>query len=162
MHKTVLRLLGLCLACWLTSLPAWAQNAASTIRVTEPFARAAQAGHAAAAYMNIQGGPDRLIGAVSDVAAQVELHETVMADGALTMRPVGGILINPGIASRLVPGGLHVMLSNLKRTLKDGDIITMILTFERAGKVTVPVPIASSGVAARPSVAVPGLRGTGR
>jgi copper(I)-binding protein len=51
------------------------------------------------------------------------------------------------------------MLVNLKRTIKDGDTITLILTFERAGKLTVAVPIAQAGASARPNVAVPGLRG---
>jgi len=80
----------------------------------------------------------------------------------MSMRPVGGILINPGIATRLAPGGLHIMLMDLKRPLKEGDSITLTLTFERAGKQTVIVPVARAGAPAGPSVAVPGLAGPRR
>jgi copper(I)-binding protein len=155
MHS--LRVFLLFAACLLHALPLAAQNV--TVRISEPFARAAPAGRAAAAYMNIQGGPDRLIGASCDIAGQVELHETAMDGGVVSMRPVGGILINPGIATRLAPGGLHVMLMDLKRPLKDGDNVTLTLTFERAGKRTVIVPVARTGARTGPSVAVPGLAG---
>ena len=140
--------------------PATAQT--SSIRVTEPFARAAPAGRATAAYMSIQGGPDRLTSASSDVAGQVELRETTVEGGVLSTRPVGGALINPGVATRLAPGGLHIVLINLKRALKDGDTVTLTLTFERAGRVTVPVPIARNAAAAQPNAAVPGLLGSTR
>lgn len=148
------------LALALQTMPAGAQT--STVRVTEPFARAATAGRAGAVYMNLQGGPDRLISASSDVAGRVELRETFIEGGVVSARPVGGVLVNPGLATRLQPGGLHIMLVDLKRALKDGDTITLVLTFERAGKLTVPVPIARAGAAARPNVAAPGLRGSGR
>ncbi len=155
-------LLLACLVLAALAMPRHAGAQTSTIRITEPFARAAPAGRAAAAYMNIQGGPDRLVGVSSDAAAQVELHETVIDGGVMTMRPVGGILINPGIATPLAPGGLHIMLVNLRRALKDGDTFTLTLTFERSGKQTVVVPVAQAGAGAQPSVAVPGLRGSGR
>lgn len=133
----------------------------STVRVSEPFVRVV-GGRTAAAFMSIQGGPDRLLSASSDVAGRVELHETVLENGEPSMRPVGGMLVNPGAATRLVPGSLHIMLLDLKRPLKDGDTVALTLAFERAGKVTVTVPVARSGGLARPSVAVPGLRGPSR
>jgi len=151
------RALLLAFALFLHAMPLAAQN--STVRISEPFARATPAGRAAAAYMNIQGGPDRLVGASTDVAAHADLHETAMEGGVMSMRPVGGILINPGIATRLAPGGLHIMLIDLKRPLKEGDNITLTLTFERAGKRTVIVPVARAGAPTGPSVAVPGLAG---
>ncbi len=155
-------LLFACLLLSSMAAPRHAGAQTSTIRITEAFARAAPAGRAAATYMNIQGGPDQLVGVSSDAAAQVELHETVIEGGVMTMRPVGGILINPGVATRLAPGGLHIMLNNLKKALKDGDTFTLTLTFERAGKQTVVVPVAREGATAQPSVSVPGLRGPGR
>lgn len=160
MKRSLLAICALALAGLTFPLPATAQT--SSVRVTEPFARAAAAGRATAVYMNIQGGPDRLTGVSSDAAGQVELRETTVDGGALLTRPVGGALINPGLATRLTSGGLHIVLINLKRALKDGDTITLTLTFERAGKVTVPVPIAQNAAAVRPSVAVPGLRGPSR
>ena len=156
MKKTVLLLAGLALASLSFAPQATAQT--SNVRVSESFVRAAPAGRGAAVYMSLQGGPDRLVGVTSDAAGQVELRETIVENGAMSTRPVGGMLINPGVATRLAPGGLHIMLLNLKRPLKDGESINVTLIFERAAKATVPVPVAQSSAAVRPNVAVPGLR----
>ncbi|MSP03881.1 MAG: copper chaperone PCu(A)C [Acetobacteraceae bacterium] len=146
MQKIILLLFGLILA----ALPGtgWAQNFA--VRVTDPFARAGAAGRAAAAYMNLQGGPDRLTGVASDAAGRVELHETTMENGIMSMRPVAGVTVSPGAATRLAPGGLHIMLVDLKRPLKEGDMITLELRFERAGKISVVVPVARAGAPTAP------------
>ena len=44
------------------------------------------------------------------------------------------------------PGGVHVMLMGLKAPLKEGESIVITLTFEKAGKLDVTVPV--GGVAA--------------
>ena len=160
MTKTLFVLVGLALSAMLSPPTTMAQT--SSVRIGEPFVRAAAAGRAAAVYMQVQGGPDRLVSVTSDAAGQAELRESVVESGAVSTRPVGGILINPGVATKLAPGGLHILLIALKRALKDGETIVLTLTFERAGKVTVPVPVARNASAARPNVAVPGLRGPSR
>lgn len=160
MTKALFVVLSLALAAGILATPAMAQ--VSTVRVTEAFARAAPAGRATAVYMKLQGGPDRLIGVSTDAAGQAELRETVVEGGAISTRPVGGVLINPGAATQLAPAGLHILLSGLKRVLKDGDTVILTLTFERAGKVTAAVPIARNASAVQPSVPVPGLRGPAR
>ncbi len=146
MRKILMLLFGLTFA----ALPGIGFAQHSSVRVTDPFARAAQAGQTGAAYMSLQGGPDRLVGIASDMAERVELHETIMANGVMSMHPVAGVLINPGVPTRLAPGGLHIMLVNLKRTLKVGDTISLTLTFERTGSVAVIVPVARAGAPAAP------------
>jgi copper(I)-binding protein len=148
MHRILLFVAALAVSPLILPPSAWAQR--SVVRVTEPFVRAALRGHTAAAYMKLQGGPDKLIGVASDAAERVELHETAMENGVMTMRPVGGVLVSPGVATRLAPGGLHVMLIGLKHALKAGDRITLTLTFERAGKATVIVPVARAGTPSAP------------
>lgn len=160
MTKTLLVLVGITLGALLPPHLAAAQ--VSTVRVTGAFAPAAPAGRTTAVYMNLQGGPDRLISVASDAAGQAELRETIVEGGAISTRGVGGVLVNPGQATRLAPGGLHILLSGLKRPLKDGDTVTLTLTFERAGKVTAPIPVARTASAATSNVAVPGLRSPGR
>ncbi len=156
------RLFFLLIALATVTLPhvVWAQ--VSTVRITEAFVPPAAAGRATAAYLKLQGGPDRLVSARSDSAGRVELHETVVENGATAMRPVGGVIINPGIATQFGPGGLHVMLSDLRHTLKEGETLSLTLTFERAGKATIAIPIARNAAAVRPSAAIPGLRGSPR
>lgn len=76
---------------------------------------------------------DRLLGAKTDVAASVELHQTTMEGGMMRMRPVpGGIEIPAGGRVELKPGGLHLMLINLQRALTVGDRFTVALAFEKS------------------------------
>ena len=39
------------------------------------------------------------------------------------------------------PGGLHVMLFNLKQDLKVGDTMTLTLNFKEVGDVVIDVPV---------------------
>ncbi|WP_439577343.1 copper chaperone PCu(A)C [Elioraea sp.] len=118
------------------------------IEVQEPWARAALAGRTSAAYMTLVNPtetPDRLVSAASPVAQTVELHAHLHDGGVMRMRPVAGIEVHPGEPSVLAPGGLHVMLIGLMRDLRRGETIRLSLTFEKAGKVEVEVPVLAAG-----------------
>jgi copper(I)-binding protein len=132
-------LLAMPLLCIAPLAPAQAQG----IQVQDAWTRATQAGRPAAVYMAITGGPDRLRGVATDAAGRAELHETVLEDGVARMRPVAGVLVSPGAHTRMAPGGMHIMLLDLKKPLKEGDTLALTLTFERAGKATVAVPVLS-------------------
>jgi periplasmic copper chaperone A len=81
---------------------------------------------------------DRLIGVASPVAERTELH--------MQMRAVeGGVAMAAGQVVKLKPGGLHVMLMNLKHPLKEGDSFPLTVTFERAGRRQVTVKIEKAG-----------------
>ncbi len=93
-----------------------------------------------AAYMVIKNSgsaADALIGASSDVAATVEIHETKMVDGNASMLPVARIEVPAGGSVELKPGGYHVMFIGLKQPLTVGAKITINLQFEKGG--TIPV-----------------------
>ena len=113
--------------------------------IDHPWARAS-IGKApnGAAYMTIttEGAEtDRLLAVESNVANRVELHNHLMVDGVMKMRPVAAIEVAPGEPTLLQPGGLHVMLMGLKAPLKKGESFPMTLVFERAGKVEVEIKI---------------------
>lgn len=120
---------------------------AGDITVTESYARAAGASAmAGAAFMEIMNaGPedDRLISATSDVARKVELHTHVIGDdGVAKMVQVEeGFVIPAGGMHLLERGGDHVMFMGLNRSLDNGDMVTVTLTFEKAGEVTIEVPV---------------------
>lgn len=81
---------------------------------------------------------DRLIGAKSDIAAAVELHQTTMEGGVMKMRPVsGGVEVPAGGRVEFKSGSYHIMLIGLKRNLKVGDRFTVTLEFEKSGTLTV-------------------------
>ena len=101
------------------------------------------------AYMVITNNgtaPEKLIGGTSPLAGRVELHESKMQDGVMTMRPVeGGLIIAPGQSVTLSPRGYHLMLVDLKAPLKAKQMLPITLDFERAGKVDATFHILSAG-----------------
>jgi copper(I)-binding protein len=119
-----------------TALPASAQQ--NTIAVTDAWSRAAMAGRMGVVYLTITdtGGPDRLTGASSPVAAKASLHESIDDHGVMKMRPVAALPVQPGSPVQLAPGGYHIMLEGLKLPLKSGETFPVTLTFANAGTVT--------------------------
>ena len=116
-------------------------------RVERPWARAT-AGNAStgAAYMTIESAaPDKLVGASTPIAGRAELHEHVDQGGVMRMRSVDAVPVRPGTPTVLKPGGLHVMLMELKRPLKEGDSFPLTLRFERAGPREVMVRVEKAG-----------------
>ncbi len=98
----------------------------------------------AAAYLSIRNFgsvPDTLIGAASPIAGRVLLH-TQLIDGPLGhMRGIDRIVIAPGTTVTLVPGGYHLMMTDLRTLLAAGDSVTLDLSFRRAGTVEVRLPV---------------------
>lgn len=125
------------------------QHAGSTqagdIRIEQTWARASigQARNSAA-YMtlvNLGRERDRLIGVASPAAAKAELHTHVMEGNVARMRHLRAMDVNPGEPTVLQPGGLHIMLIDLKQPLKAGETMSLTLKFEKAGEVKVEVPV---------------------
>jgi len=93
--------------------------------------------------------PDRLIGGTWDANAKVEVHEMATRDGVMTMRPLDqGLTIEPGKTVKLAPGGIHLMLFDLKSPFKQGDKVPVTLEFEKAGKVTFSLDVQGVGAQA--------------
>ena len=95
------------------------------IQITAPWARATPKGASSgAAYMTITNTgktPDKVSCVSSDASAACQIHTMTMDNGVMQMRPVeGGLEIKPGETVTLKPGGLHVMLVNLKHPLEQG------------------------------------------
>lgn len=118
----------------------------ATINVVNPFVPEPPA-DLGAAYMVIENHDevaDRLVAATSDVAGMVELHQTKMENGAMKMSRVEGMEIPAGGELKLERGGYHMMLIDLNRDLKQGDEVSLTLSFERAGVVLVVAPVVAS------------------
>ena len=112
---------------------------AGDIRIKNGWARASigTSRPAAAFFTIVNTGtePDRLVTITSPIAGKAEVHETTMKKGVMRMSPTGPLKIRPGKMLVLKPGGLHVMLMNLRSPLVKGDAVKLRLTFERAGLV---------------------------
>lgn len=120
---------------------------AGNIRIEQPFARATPAKMGGAFLTLVNGGntADRLVKAASPVADSVELHTHVKDGDTMRMRPVDGIDIAAQGRTALEPGSFHVMLIGLKQPLKEGASFPLTLTFEKAGPVTLQVPVLKAG-----------------
>jgi copper(I)-binding protein len=137
----------LALAALAVSAAATAQDfKAGELAITRPYARATVPGQpAGAAYMTIENtgkNADKLIAASSPAAKSVQIHTMSMQGDVMKMREVSDIELKPSTRTELKPGdGYHLMLMGLKQPLKAGDKVPVTLTFEKAGKVEVPVRV---------------------
>jgi periplasmic copper chaperone A len=118
--------------------------------ITQAWSRATPGGaKVGGGYLTIEnrgGTPDRLIGGSADVASKVQVHEMSVNNGVMTMRPLdGGLVIEPGKTVKLAPGGLHLMLLDLKGGLKEGEKLPLTLEFEKAGKVSIVFDVGGIG-----------------
>ena len=128
----------------LFALPAFANEG---LQISDPYARSMGGiGASGAIFLQIANPTDtddRLVSAASDVAEKVELHTHIAgADGVMQMVEVPeGFAVPAKEGHSLQRGGDHIMLMGLTRELKDGDMISVTLTFEKAGEVVVEVPV---------------------
>lgn len=108
----------------------------SDARIGEP------SGPNAAMYFSASSDePDRLIGASTDVAASVQIHETVMnSDGTMGMSAVEGLDVSSGSPLVLEPGGFHLMLIDVDR-LDVGDTVDVTLQWRDAGDMVVEAEV---------------------
>jgi periplasmic copper chaperone A len=121
----------------------------NTIVVEHPWARATPAGaKTGAVYMtliNHDSTSDRLLSATTPVADKVQLHSASEDNGISRMREIRTFEVAPGAGVSFNPGGMHIMVVGLKQPLKEGQSFPLTLTFEKAGKEDVSVPVARVG-----------------
>ncbi|MDI3336147.1 copper chaperone PCu(A)C [Defluviimonas aestuarii] len=120
--------------------------AADTIIVTDAYARFMPGAMAGAAFMQIENHgaePDRLVDVASDIAERVELHtHKTGSDGVMQMMHVPeGFEVPAGGTHALQRGGDHVMFMGLAERPENGGSVTVTLTFEKAGEVTLDIPV---------------------
>ena len=133
-------------ACGSPGAAATAPGPGGSIAVRDAWIRAAAEGGLSAAYLAITNGTDAddaLVGvSAPELATAVGLHETTTGDDGMTgMHHAPSIAIPANGTVTLEPGGFHVMLEGLRRDLVAGDTVQLVLTFERAGPVTVDAQV---------------------
>jgi periplasmic copper chaperone A len=115
------------------------------VTIADAWVRAGTAGRPTAAYMvirNVGTVADRLVGVHTDAAPEAQVHESRMEGAEMKMVHLeAGLEIPPGGKVLLKPQGYHIMLLEAARDLKEGDTVSLTLSFERAGDVTVSAPV---------------------
>lgn len=125
-----------------------AASAGESLVVEDPWIRATEESKDAtmtAAFMVLDNdGSEELTvtGASTEVAARVELHEMVMADGKMVMQEMeSGVVLAPGKGQLLQPGGAHLMLMDLTGALAAGDEVELTLELSDGSQVEVTAPV---------------------
>jgi copper(I)-binding protein len=81
---------------------------------------------------------DRLVSMAAPIAGKIEIHQTDVKDGVVTMRQIeGGLPVAAGKSVEFKPRGLHLMFFDLKQPLKQGEKFPATLVFEKAGSIDV-------------------------
>ena len=106
----------------------------------------------AGGFLKITNGgkeSDRLIGGSTPFAKSLEVHEMAVVDGVMKMRELAkGLEIKQGETVELKPGGYHLMFMNMTQRPKTGEMVKVTLKFEKAGEVTIDVPVVAAGQSA--------------
>ena len=120
-------------------------HAAKGIAVQDPWVREAPPGiRLVAAYMTLKNPSpkaDRLLSVSSPMAGDIELHRMTVKNGMMDMEAVPFITVPAQGEFKLVPGGNHLMIYGLKREMREGERLPLVLKFEHAGDVKVEAPI---------------------
>jgi periplasmic copper chaperone A len=120
------------------------------LEIVNPWSRATPRGATnGVGYMTIKNTgttPDRLVGGSIDVANDFQIHRMTMDEGISKMRELkSGIEIKSGETVELKPGSSHVMFVNLKRQLRQHEVIEGTLVFEKAGAVKIEYIVGGIG-----------------
>lgn len=108
--------------------------AADQISVDKPYVRLLPPGaQTTGAFMVIRNAGDKdvkLVKADNPASRVTELHTHLNEGGIMKMRPVAAIEVKAKGEALLQPGGLHIMLIDLKAPLKEGDVVPITLGFD--------------------------------
>ncbi|NOS97940.1 MAG: copper chaperone PCu(A)C [Methylotenera sp.] len=90
-----------------------------------------------AAYMTFTSKQDMsLISVEADATKSVEIHSMTMENGVMEMRMLDTLPLKAGVPYKLMPGGFHFMLFDLKKPLTTGELVNFTLTFKNNKNVT--------------------------
>ena len=107
---------------------------------SRPTVSAAMAG---VVYVTVtdRGSPTTLLRVSTPVAAQAEMHQSLMQNGMMEMLPVKSLPIAQGSPITFSPGGYHIMLTGLTKPLVAGQTFPLTLTFADGSRVTTTVTV---------------------
>lgn len=120
-------------------------STSETVGVEDPWGRPSPSSASNAAfYMQLEGAgeDDVLVSATSPACGVVELHETQMSDGVMSMQHLPrGIPVPAGATVSLEPGGLHVMCMGVENPFTVGGVVEVELVFENSGLMVIEAEI---------------------
>ena len=113
--------------------------AQAEVKATDAWVRATVPSQkSTGAFVTLTSTEDaKIVGASSPAAKKAEIHSSMMMGGVNHMHAIDAIALPAGKPVELKPGGNHVMLMDLARQVKPGDVVPIVFTIEgRDGKRT--------------------------
>jgi copper(I)-binding protein len=113
---------------------------AAPLLVLDAWVRATPGSDMAAAYLTLHNTSSTavtVIGIQSPLAGHAMIHETTVEGGLSKMRPHEQLVVAQGATLKLQPGGLHVMLHDLKQPLAVGNQVPLVILLAGGGTVQV-------------------------
>jgi len=103
----------------------------------------------AAGYFVIHGGEEavQLRRVSTDGALRVEMHESLMKDGMMTMQPIEAVEVPAKSEVSFAPGGKHIMLFGLNPAVVEAGTIEMTMLFSDGSRLIVDAEIQKPGTA---------------
>lgn len=108
------------------------------------WVRATPGADVAAAYLtlrNVSANTVTVTGVESPIAGHAMIHETSVQGGQSRMRPHEQLVVAPGMTVKFEPGGLHVMLHDLKQPLTVGQTVPLVITLAGGGTLQVTAAV---------------------
>ena len=117
----------------------FALNAVADVAISDAWVRANVPGQSVgAAYMTLKSPQNSTLIYIETPAADiVEIHSMSMTNNVMKMRKLEELPLKAGKVEKLAPGGFHLMLFDLKKSLKAGDKADFTLCFkDKSGNIT--------------------------
>gem|GEM_PF-2826531 len=89
-----------------------------------------------AEFKNTSNQPLYIIGAQSEIAKKVEIHNHIHEGGVMKMREVKEIEIPANGLLQMKPGSYHIMLINTVRQLKEGEKVSIKVLLKDGSSLT--------------------------
>ncbi len=97
----------------------------------------------AAGYFTIHGGeaPVKLLRVSTEGAQRIEMHESLMKDGMMTMEPVDSVDVPAKGEVKFAPGGKHLMIFSVNPAVVEAGKMTLTVLFSNGDRLIVDAPI---------------------
>jgi copper(I)-binding protein len=122
-------------------------NTPGEMEVHQAWVRPTAQGENAAVYLTIHNHSDvddELTGATTTITDAVEIHESKAENAVMQMNMVNSVPIASDEEIIFKPGGLHIMLTDIKEELVLGEHMGLVLHFKNHEDIVVEVHIEDS------------------
>lgn len=117
------------------------------IRVMHPWAAVAAEGKSSPVYMTLTNAgaeADKLVAVEAKAAGRIEIQRAKKGGGATSYEAIAAVELGAKKTVAMQPGGMRILLVDLKEPLRHEYTLPMTLVFERAGRVEIQAVIQKS------------------